>query len=144
MSAIQCCPQLLVQPVTCSFICWSKPGRRSSISLTSHLEKPLVSAMASLQNSVPVQAMAPRQKAETSTCRPMLLSATTSAAVFALGTLTMRMFCMIVVRSSPLPYCSARSASCKQLVAREPPAQNARATEDRPGWRCGVMPMWSR
>ena len=35
--------------------------------------KPLVSVMASLQNSVPVQATAPRQKDEPSTCRPMLV-----------------------------------------------------------------------
>ena len=67
MSAIQAWPQELVQPVTWRRICWSKPGRRSSSSATSHLLKALVSAMASLQNSVPVQAMAPRQKAEVST-----------------------------------------------------------------------------
>ena len=28
MSAIQCWPQELVQPVTWSLICWSKVGRR--------------------------------------------------------------------------------------------------------------------
>ena len=41
MSAIQCWPQELVQPVTWSLICWSKPGRRSSISATSHLREAL-------------------------------------------------------------------------------------------------------
>ena len=64
MSAIQCWPQLFGQPVTCSFRCCSKPGRRSSSSSTSQREKALVSVMASLQNSVPVQATAPRQKGE--------------------------------------------------------------------------------
>jgi hypothetical protein len=33
--------------------CWSKPGRRPSISSTSQRAKPLVSVIASLQNSVP-------------------------------------------------------------------------------------------
>ncbi len=45
----------------------------------------MVSAIASLQNSVPVQAMAPRQNGETSTCRPMRLSAWTRSVVRAFG-----------------------------------------------------------
>ena len=41
--------------------------------------------MASLQNSVPVQAMAPRQKAEPSTCSPILPSSRASSAVLLVG-----------------------------------------------------------
>ena len=41
MSAIQCWPQELVQPVTWRRICWSKPGRRSS----SLADEPLVEAL---------------------------------------------------------------------------------------------------
>ncbi len=105
MSAIQCWPQELVQPVTCSLICWSKPGRRSSISATSHLEKALVSAMASLQNSVPVQAMAPRQKGvdfDVQVDRVELVRSGRGRR--ALGTLTRMMFCMMVARRWPSPY----------------------------------------
>jgi len=73
------------QPVTFSLSCWSKAGRRSSSSSTIQRAKPLVSVMASLQNSVPVQATVPRQKDEPSTCKPILPSSPTSAAVLALG-----------------------------------------------------------
>ena len=125
MSAIQLWPQELVQPVTCSLICWSKPGRRSSISLTSHLEKALVSAMASLQNSVPVQAMAPRQKGDDSTCRPISPSACTRSRVLALGTLTRMMFCMMVARSWPSPILLGEIGQLDQLLAGEASAQDA-------------------
>ena len=47
--------------------------------------KPLVSVMASLQNSVPVQATAPRQKGEPSTCRPIWPSSRASSPVLCVG-----------------------------------------------------------
>jgi hypothetical protein len=49
-------------------------GMRSSISSTSHRVNVLVSVTASLQNSVPVQEIAPRQKELPSTCRSILFS----------------------------------------------------------------------
>ena len=65
--------------------------------------KALVSAMASLQNSVPVQAMAPRQKGETSTSRPMAFRSAMRGRTASLRTLTRTMFCMMVARRWPSP-----------------------------------------
>ena len=83
MSAIQCWPQLLGQPVMCSLSCSSKAGRRSSNSLVSQRAKLLVSVSASLQNSEPVQEIVPRAKTEAFTGKPAAVSsAATSDALF--------------------------------------------------------------
>ena len=56
-----------------------EPGKRSSSSSTSQREKLFVSVMASLQNSVPLQATVPRQKAEPPTCNPIASSSLASS-----------------------------------------------------------------
>ena len=48
-------------------------------------------------------------------------SAPASAAALRSGTFTMSRFCMLVVRSSPLPYCSARSAAACNWAAEMRP-----------------------
>ena len=62
----------------------------------------------------------------------------------ALGTLTRMMFCMMVARRWPSPYLSARSASWMSWSPERRPRRTLAPTAERPGCRCGVMPMWSR
>jgi hypothetical protein len=99
--------------------------------------KPLVSVMASLQNSVPVQAMAPRQKGEPSTWRPIWPSSRTSSAVLLLGMSMKSRFCETVVRREPLPKRSARSAAASKLLAGQAAAQDGGADVAEAGLRCG-------
>ena len=119
MSAIQCWPQLFGHPVTLIRRCWSKPGSRSSRRSTSQRANPFVSARASLQNSVPVQATVPRRKAEPPVVRPAPLSARSSALSLPRGTLRTSRFCITVARSIPFPKRSAASATariCSALI----------------------------
>ena len=62
MSAIQCWPQAVGAAGDVQLDLLIEAGEALFQFSTSQRVKPLVSAMASLQNSVPVQAMAPRQK----------------------------------------------------------------------------------
>ena len=103
MSAIQCWPQLLGQPVTWRRTCSWKPGSRASRSSTSQRAKPLVSVSASLQNSLPVQATVPRRNGEASRRSPAAAASRSSWAARAAGTFTTTRFCMVVARSSPEP-----------------------------------------
>src|SRR5713101_7443118 len=100
MSAIQCWPQLFGQPVMLILTCWSQPGSRVSRSSTIQRAKPFVSVSASLQNSVPVQAMVPRQKGEPPSLSPAASISFASPAVRSWATFRIRRFFMLVVRSS--------------------------------------------
>src|SRR5438876_2746800 len=137
MSAIQCCPQLLGQPVTYSFKCCSNPGSLSSSSSTSQRAKLLVSVIANLQNSVPLHAMAPRQNGEPPTRKPAASSPCASISTLRLGTLTISRFCMLVVRNSPAASSSARPAAFRICSAEILPRSTAAPTYEQPTCFCG-------
>ncbi len=69
MSATWMRAHALGQPLTLMVIGWSKSGMRRSSSSIRDAPRALVSTMASLQNSMPVQAMVPRRNGDGATRR---------------------------------------------------------------------------
>src|SRR5213592_424648 len=120
-----------------SLRCCSNPGNFSSSSSTSQRAKLLVSVIANLQNSVPLQAMAPRQNAEAPTRNPAASNPRASVSTLRFGALTMSRFCMFVVRSSPPANSSARSAALRICSAEILPRSTAAPTYEYPGCFCG-------
>ena len=110
------------------------------------LAKPLVSAMASLQNSVPVQAMAPRQKGETSTTRSMALRSAMSWLNILVADVDEDDVLHDGGAELPLPCWSARSARASGAGRRRGGrgGRRRRRRRGRAAFGWGVMPMWSR
>jgi hypothetical protein len=88
----------------------------------------LVSTIASLQNSMPVQAIVCLRNALGRAGRPALSSSATSSSVRSGGTSRMTIFCSVVVCTRPLPYLAARSAITSSMSADSRPTTGAKPT----------------
>ena len=125
MSATWNRAQELGQPLTLMLIGVSKPGSRRSSSACRSAARCLVSTIASLQNSIPVQAIVPRRNADGATSRSRVASSSASSVTRSSGTSRMSSFCWAVVRTRPDPYASARSATCQSRVPEVRPTLGA-------------------
>ena len=83
-------------------------------------------------------------KGVTSTWRSIFRSSAMRSRTRWLGTLAMRMFWVMAVRRWPSPNCSERSARTRSWSPERRPRSTEAPTAERPGWRWGVIPMWSR
>ena len=100
------------QPLTLMVTGVSKSGSRRSSSPYRSTARALVSTMASLQNSIPVQAIVPRRNSDGSASRSCAASSPTSGSTDAAGTSRISSFCSTVVRTRPEPYaCASRATS---------------------------------
>jgi hypothetical protein len=116
MSATWIRAQELGQPLTWMVSGWLKVGSRSSSSATSRVALALVSVMASLQYSIPVQAIAPRRNVPGSASRPRLAMVATSASTWSAGIPTTTRLCSTVSRIPRPPAASTAPASAVRAV----------------------------
>src|SRR5262249_11345064 len=143
MSAVWMRAQEFGQPLTLIVTGTSKSGSRRSSSSIRAIARPLVSTIASLQNSIPVQAIMCRRNTLGLTCRPAPSSSAASACARSLGTSRITIFCSAVVRTRPLPYLSASAAMACSVLPSSRPTLGANPTYDNPS-RCRCTPTWSR
>ena len=136
MSAVWMRAQELGQPLMCrDRACGSWPlsarsARRRSSSATAVAAVTLVSTMASLQYSMPVQAMVPRRNTDGRADRPRASSSATSGSTSSLATSSTTIFWCGVVRRRYEPRASRVSASFDQLAAGEPAGERGGADEE--------------
>ena len=116
------------QPLTLIVTGVSKPGSRRSSSSISVMARPLVSTIASLQNSIPVQAIVCRRKTLGFAGRPSASSSATRSPTALSGTSRMTIFCSAVVRTRPLPYRSASVAIAPSSSPSSRPTRGANPT----------------
>ena len=110
------------------------PSRLSSSS-TTRAACALVSTMASLQNSMPVQAITERRQASGRADRSSASAPATSESTWSGATSRTRIFCIGVVRSRCEPCASARSASASEASAPlDPPGLGREADELAPSF----------
>ena len=128
MSATWVRAQAFGQPLRWMEMSASKSRSRSSRRATSSSPRRLVSTMASLQNSMPVQAIVPRRHADGRASRPIPRSAVTSSSVRSGATSSTSSFWYGVSRTRPLPCASTTSASCASWVPETRPTTGAAPT----------------
>lgn len=128
MSAVWMRAQAFGQPLRLMVRGSSKSGRRRSSSSMSEAPRALVSTMASLQNSMPVQAMVPRRKVEGLALRSSASRDSTSESTRPSSTSRTIIFCSTVVRTRPEPCASARSATLVRMVPSTRPTRGAKPT----------------
>ena len=107
-------------------------GRRAGVSSSSTTRAAcaLVSTIASLQNSMPVQAITERRQASGRADRPSASAPATSESTWSPATSSTRIFCIGVVRSRVDPCASARSASLTRLLPLTRPATAEQPDEE--------------
>ena len=120
--------QELGQPLTCRLIGWSRSrsARRSSSSRDAAAAVALVSTIASLQYSMPVQAIVPRRKRLGRGAQAELGEAGDERLDVVLGsTSSTTSFWCGVVRTRREPCASARSARCVSIAPETRPTMGA-------------------
>ena len=127
MSAVWMRAQEFGQPFTCRDSAAGRrtadfAAKRSSSSATAAMVVSLVSTIASLQNSMPVQAIAERRKMLGAVARPSASSSAAAAATDSAGMSSASSFWCGVVRSRREPWRSSRSAKSSSSVPESRPA----------------------
>ena len=130
------------QPLRWTVIGVSISPSRVSSSSTTRAAWALVSTMASLQNSIPVQAITERRQAFGRADSPISSAPATRASTRSGATSRTRIFCIGVVRSRYDPCASARSARSISFWPPVRPAMGDRPTKKLPSF-CSLTPTWS-
>ena len=128
MSAVWMRAHELGQPFTLIVTGSVKPGSRRSSSVIRSDARTLVSTIASLQNSIPVQAIVCLRNTLGFGGRSAVSSSAVSAATRSGGTSRMISFCSEVVLTRPLPYRAASSATRPSELAVIRPTRGAKPT----------------
>jgi hypothetical protein len=127
MSAVWIRAQEFGQPLTLMVIGVSKSGSRFSSS--SMVAGPaLVSTIASLQNSMPVQAIVCPPETLGRTCRSERGQPATSGSTWSSARPGSSIFCSVVVRTRSEPWASATSAILARVVPSTRPTRGAKPT----------------
>ena len=121
----------------------SKSGSRRSSSVRTDSARCLVSTRASLQNSMPVQAIVPRRNADGRTEKPNSSISATTVSIAADGTSSTTTPCCAVSRTRPFACRSDSSASSRSAVPLVRPDFVVPPIANRPS-SCSSTPMWSR
>ena len=128
MSAVWMRAHEFGQPFTLTVIGVSSSGTRSSSSPMRSAARALVSTMASLQYSMPVQAIVLRRHCDGRACRPSSASASTSDSTRSSSTSSTTSFCMGVVATRSEPCASTTSATWFSSVPEMRPTVAATPT----------------
>jgi hypothetical protein len=125
MSATCVRAQAFGQPLTLTEIGVSRSGNRRSSSSMRSDARCLVSTIASLQNSMPVQAMVERRQCEGRAESPMVSRAATSGSTLCASTPMITSFWYAVNRAPSAPYLFTRSPRPDSTVPETRPTVGA-------------------